>query len=172
MIVLHLFVPGKKTIRQGATWRRLEQLRRHGRHVVVDWPTVDVMDNAAAIAWCWNRGHDVCVVEQDVEPTLEQLVELERCRMSSVCTLATRRAGDVADEYDFRIRASDGELRWGCDRDRWADLVPLGCTVFRAAVMARVSVPREPWQQLDTMLSLELGVRAHVHWPPAAHHHH
>jgi len=173
VIVLHLFVPGgPKKVRQSATWSRLELLRRHGRHVVVDWPTNDDHDNAAALNFFWNRGESLCVLEQDVEPTLEQLVDLERCTQADVCNLATRCGGHgVVDAYDFRIR-DQGGVRWGREGELVADLFPLGCTIFRPAAMQRLSrVPDVGWSELDTVLATQLGTRAHVHWPAAEHHH-
>lgn len=173
MIILHLFVPtGPKRIRQGPTWATLELLRRHGRHVVADWPTVDELDNQAALNFFWNRNETLCVLEQDVAPTLEQLVQLEKCTAAAVCNQATRCGGDPRAVYDFRIRQRDGTLRWGREGEEWADLFPLGCTVFRPEAMRRLPiVPRVSWRELDTTLSLHLGARVHVHWPAAAHYH-
>ena len=172
MIILHLFVPrGLKKIRQSPTWSRLELLRRHGRHVVVDWPTIDDHDNAAALNFFWNRGESLCVLEQDVEPTLEQLVELELCGQGDVCNIATRCGGHDVDGYDFRIRWPGG-VRWGREGETRADLFPLGCTIFRPAAMQRLPrVPDVAWGQLDTLLAEQLATGAHVHWPAAAHHH-
>jgi hypothetical protein len=149
----------------------LELLRRHGRHIVIDWPTVDDQDNAAALAWCWNRGQALCVLEQDVVPTLEDLVRLELCSRSGVCSQATHCGGNPLAGYDFRIRQPDGSLRWGREGEEWADTFPLGCTVFHPDVMRRATVPVERWQQLDTALSMRLGLRAHIHWPAAEHNH-
>lgn len=173
MIILHLFVPtGPKRIRQGPTWAVLDQLRRHGRHVVVDWPTSDPLDNAAALQFFWNRGKALCVLEQDVAPTLEQLVALERCTTADICNQATHCGGAAQLGYDFRVRREDSSLRWGAAGDEWADAWPLGCTVFRPAAMRRIpAVPAKPWNELDTTLSFALGGRAHVHWPAAAHNH-
>jgi hypothetical protein len=150
----------------------LDQLRRHGRHIVVDWPTTDPLDNAAAIQFFWNRGQTLCVLEQDVAPTPEQLLALERCSEGEICNQATHVGGASRLGYDFRIRRADGTLRWGNDSDEWADLWPLGCTVFRPTAMRRIPlIPATPWNELDTVLAHALGGRAHVHLPAAAHNH-
>ncbi len=170
MIVLHPFAPSTPAVRQHQTWQLLELLRRHGRHVVIDWPLLDELDYSAALAWCWNRGQVLCVLEHDVVPTLEDLVRLEACDQAVICTQAVPAPGAPA-QFLFRVRDRDG-LRWGREGELWADMFPLACTVFRPAAMHRLpAFPRHVWQGLDHELSLRLSARVHVHWPAAYHAH-
>lgn len=181
MIILHAFNPRTAAVRTRPTWQRLELLRRHGRQVVIDWPTDGAKSYGEAIAWCWGRGQDLCVLEQDLEPELAHLVALEECPRP-VCMQAYQlhegTVGSAAGVYAFRVFES-GALRWGREGEEWADYFSLGCTRFRASAM--VSMPpwsalnADGWAYLDHWLAAfchSAGLRVHIHWPAIPHRHH
>jgi len=181
VIILHAFAPAAAQIRQQATWQRLEQLRRHGRHIVIDWPTHGAQSYGDAIAWCWNRSEQLCLLEHDLVPELEHLVRLELCP-HPICMQAYQlheaTVGSTVPVYAFRVLRDDGTLRWGFEGEEFADYFSLGCTRFRMLAMSRLaswSAPdAESWQYLDHWLaraSRVAGVRAHIHWPAIQHNH-
>lgn len=157
-------------------------LRRHGRHIVIDWPTQGQKSYGEAISWCWDRGHTLLTIEHDLVPELEHLIALEACQQALICQQAYMlHFGSVASAagvYAFRVATVDG-MRWGELDEQWADWFTLGCTVFKPEAMARIGAWSAPdndgWAAQDTWLSRfsrELGLRAHVHWPAIQHHHH
>jgi hypothetical protein len=173
VIVLHAFSPSTPAVRQRATWTTLELLRRHGRHVMIDWPCLRETDYAEGISWCWNRGEVLCVLEHDLVPELEHLVELEACTQP-ICTQAYELHTSGGEAYAFRVR-EDGVLRWGREGESWADYFPLGCTRFSVAAQQRLASSwalAGGWHGVDHWLSEALGQRAHVHWPAIRHVHH
>lgn len=74
------------------------------------------------------------------------------------------------------FRQVDGLIRWGDPGEEWADIVCLGFTRFSEELRREHPYvwQKEKWLWLDTKLFEGLhrdGVRAHIHYPKALHHH-
>ena len=78
-------------------------------------------------------------------------------------------------EFAHRV-GMPGNWRWLRSGEACADLVGLGCTKFTRAAQQAVGTTwaAGTWRDLDSRISAAMqqaGIRAHIHWPAADHHH-
>lgn len=153
----------------------LELIRRHGLHVVVDWPCSSEDDYLEGIQYCWRMGKQLCLLEHDVEISLYNLLELEDCP-HAICVAAYQlhhgSTGLPVDVWAWR----NGD-QWGKEGDEFAEQFSFGCIAFKSDALAAShpgSWKVDSWFNIDHGASLAFkarGMRAHVHWPAVAHNH-
>ena len=162
-----------------ATWAALEPIRRWGPLPVLDAPCLRDTDYAEALASVWDLGWDLLVVEHDLVPTLDCVRRLATCS-GPVCA----QAYPLHPQTTRLPRSVWSPKVWDGHRYLWvealaerADAFGLGCTVLRGQFQRAVPASlwrRQPWWQLDTVLSglaRERRLQAHVHWPSISHLH-
>ena len=145
----------------------------------------------------WETPGSLIVVEHDMVPTPDQVAAIASCR-ERLCVgayLQRRHANSGMTHRTWTVRPQPGqkpiEGTDGCfvgfgkeavqirvleEGDAWADLYGFGL-VKLSEPLRRELTPAwldsaQKWSSLDTRLSLvtsELGIRAHVHWPLVEH---
>lgn len=175
-VILHAFSGNAPAVRQRPTWVMLEMIRRHGLHVVVDWPCSNTTDYLAGIKACWRMGSMLCLLEHDVEVSLYDVLGLEDCP-HAICVAAYQlHPGSTGLPVDVWAWRNKGQ--WGKEGDDFAEHFSFGCVCFKKPAID-ASDPSlwqsDGWYNIDQGASKAFesrGMRAHIHWPAVAHHHH
>lgn len=172
-----------------------------GREVLFGMRTPRADDGSydELVKMLWLEGRPFATLEQDVVPTLGHLRELAACpeEWCAVDYPLWNRSGHakvrqalIGDRevfvclshqagYESFRHVERGRLwnwRWGVTGDQWADYAGLGLTRFRASLLRRLrpAWKEGSWVDLDSRISRWLhgeGVRVHLHYPAAEHHH-
>jgi hypothetical protein len=155
-LIFHPYVPNfEPASRVLPTWEALgrwsERTDLDVRHQPCNTPT----DYAFALAHLWGRPVTLVVVEHDVVPTDEALVQLLRCPVH-FCA------------FDYEV--ADG-LCWSEVEGAVAFGFAKISLAARRAVKATPAVPAVPWPQLAGVLGQRLPP-PHLHRPAVVHNHH
>lgn len=154
MLVLHPYVPGLRPADQAPCWEALSQVHAHGDMMLLDFPCESEYDYAEGLELYWPPADVMVIVEHDIAPTHDQVLELAKCP-ELFCSMDYSGPGwpswaacDIA--ACIGLAKLDGKLRSMTDR--------------------RPCVPRVHWHDVGGALWDVFGP-AHVHPGPVAHYH-
>jgi hypothetical protein len=197
-ILLHPFCSEPKFIpRQRETWAffRTNQYALAAAGIVVvhyPTPTDDPSSLYKALRWAWKTGETVVTVEQDILPSMFQVLALVGCTEKwcagnyPVASKERERPStydvhrlilDRAPEHytSCRVKNEDGTLRWVRRDETWADFSPTGLIKWSGRLTSghpvwhTSSFGDDDLKMSDHLRSL--GLRCHVHPGRAEHCH-
>ena len=154
MLVLHPYVPGLRPADQQKSWEALSELPKHWVTDLRAWPCTGDLDYADGLNRYWDEGEVMVLVEHDIAPTWDEVVELWMCP-HPFCAMDYAGPGWPSwaanpDASCIGFAKLDGRLRQKTDR--------------------RPVVPRVHWHDVGGVLTQVFG-RPHIHEGPVAHYH-
>jgi hypothetical protein len=154
VLILHPYVLNLRPADQWHCWEALGRIARERIALIVDYPCQGDYDYADALEASWSTDEVMVIVEHDIAPTLEQVLELEDC-------------SELFCSMDY---AGPGWPSWAVNPDAACIGLAKLDGALRMATTRRPAVPRVHWHDVGGALVQVFG-RPHIHPGPVAHYH-